>query len=138
MSAYIYRTSPSLIATALVRRADGTVEQAEIALYKYAYKPSNWDQNANRRWAFRTGCVASETAYDRAGRNVPALGISFDGDANEVYALRGTEATYKPYLTKGSVLIHDDYVQSSDVEIISWVKLPKGIKSKAAKGVAAA
>lgn len=140
MGAYLYRTSPSLTARAVVQMRDGsgTVE-CDVALYRYAYKPSYSDPDFNRRMDFKTGVHASANAFARTGKPVPDLGMNYDDEAGEVYALRGVECQTAVFRTRGAPAGTDDHDFCTYVgDVVSWVRLPKGIKSRPAVGASAA
>ena len=120
MGVYVYKTKPSHVATALIALDDGSQIEAEIALYQYAYKPYNWDDNANIRMRFSSGVVACENAYARSSKAVPQYGLTI-GDEGRVY-----ENNPGLFTTGGSVDIFDDYVKYS-AKVVKFLKLPKGI-----------
>lgn len=103
MGVYVYVTKPSHVATAVVE-INGVQSETEVALYRYAYKPSNWDEAFNARLRFRSGALACIAAYDRSPKAVPALGVNFDDEAGTVYA-PGTQGAF---LTKGDPESWDD------------------------------
>lgn len=126
MGIYVYKTKPSDIALADIRKADGTRETVEIALYSYAYKPTYSDEKLNKRWHFTSGAQACENAYARSGRAVPALGVNIDGAERLIH-----HDTKRPFQTKGEAAVYDDsVVYPEGVEILAWVSLPEGVTTQ--------
>lgn len=132
MGVYIYKSRPSDVAKARVKLANGQQEVVEVALYEYAYKPyGGWhsdDAKLNRRMHVSSGAFACAGAWKRSGRKIPKYGILF-GDRT-IYA----DAIH-PFLTCGHATVHDDYVRRSDVEVLEWVELPKGVRANLPSGV---
>lgn len=130
MGVYVYCTKPSHLATAEVELIDGSRAIVPVALYRYAYKPGGIGSYAfNQRQRFVSGALACAQAYDRSGKEVPALGTFFDAEAGEVYAAGRNDAN-GVFKTGGSAEIVDDSTTQAGV-IVRWVKLPKGIREGA-------
>ena len=131
MGAYLYKTKPSEVAIALVRQGIGELVEMPIALYRYAYKPYHGWGRENARMHFRSGAQACENAYQ--GKEVPALGICGVSDEGRI-----SSEVKRPFQTKGQPCIMDDYVTyRQELEIVAWVKLPKGISLEPGKAVVA-
>lgn len=138
MGAYLYTTKPSATAKALIRYDDGREEVATVALYRYAYKPyRSFDTRAeNHRMHVRSGAMANENAYRRAGREVPALGTYYTAEKGEkptVYnaAQRGANGLFQ---TRGLVSGEDDHSFTNYVgRVIRWLELPKGVTEAEAR-----
>ena len=127
MGVYVYCTKPSHVATAVVE-IDGVRSETEVALYRYAYKPTyaGWDaEKTNQRWRFRSGAAACASAYARSAKAVPSFGVFFDDEAAEVYA-GGRGDANGAFLTNGEPEVWDDGVNTVG-RVVRWVKLPKGI-----------
>lgn len=129
MGVYIYVTKPSHVATAVVQYRDGTQTTEQVALYRYAYKPSNnlFDGRAfNQRMRFKSGAAACAAAWDRAGKSVPVRGVFFDADEMTVCAA-GRKDANGVFATGGSPEVYDDYVKTDGCRVVRWLQLPKGI-----------
>lgn len=122
MGVYIYCTKPSHVATAIVE-IEGVETETEVALYRYAYKPSfSWHaEKWNAEMRFASGATACAAAYARSDKSVPPFGVNFDDERMEVEPKSGV------FLTRRSVEVYDDEVKYVG-RIVRWVRLPKGVR----------
>jgi hypothetical protein len=127
MGVYVYCNKPSHIALAEVELADGTRKTAEVALYRYAYKPTHsWDgEKLNQRWRFSSGAASCASAWARSNKVMPLVGTFFNADAGEVYAAGRSDANGL-FTTGGSAEVYDDCTDNAG-KVVRWVRLPKGI-----------
>ena len=131
MGVYIYCAHPAHIATALVE-IGGEVVERQIALYRYAYKPthSGWDAREwNAKARFRSGAAAAAAAW--GAKEVPELGASFNREDKSVQDAGGP-GNGGLFQTGRNPEVHDDWVDyPKDIKLVRWVKLPKGFKTYA-------
>lgn len=131
MGVYIYCAHPAHVARAVID-IGGVEHEIDVALYRYAYKPSHnlFDGRArNARWRFNSGAAAAAAAWGT--REVPRWGASFSRDDKSVQDAGGP-GNGGLFLTKGDPEVYDDYVDyPKDVKLVRWLKLPKGFKTYA-------